>query len=81
MNLDHIYREQFGRAVATTARLVGDIGLAEDAVHDAFADALRAVKKHAPEPLRSARIKVASEEVLVVGGVESGLVEAAVSAR
>ncbi|GAB3222777.1 RNA polymerase sigma factor [Mycolicibacterium hippocampi] len=41
MNLDHIYREQFGRAVATTARLIGDIGLAEDAVHDAFADALR----------------------------------------
>ncbi len=41
MNLDHIYREHFGRAVATTARLVGDIGLAEDAVHDAFAEALR----------------------------------------
>lgn len=41
MNLDRIYREQFGRAVAATARLVGDIGLAEDAVQDAFADAMR----------------------------------------
>ena len=41
MNIDRVYREAFGRAVATVARLVGDIGLAEDAVQDAFADALR----------------------------------------
>ncbi|MCM6776467.1 sigma-70 family RNA polymerase sigma factor [Nocardia sp. CDC159] len=41
-HLDDIYRAEFGRALATVARLVGDIGLAEDAVQDAFADALRA---------------------------------------
>lgn len=41
MNIDRIYRDEFGRSVATVARLVGDIGLAEDAVQDAFADALR----------------------------------------
>ncbi|PXX64297.1 RNA polymerase ECF family sigma subunit [Nocardia tenerifensis] len=39
--IDGIYRAEFGRALATVARLVGDIGLAEDAVHEAFADALR----------------------------------------
>ncbi|WP_268808472.1 sigma factor, partial [Nocardia brasiliensis] len=41
MAIDGIYRAEFGRALATVARLVGDIGLAEDAVHEAFADALR----------------------------------------
>ncbi|MFE3443635.1 RNA polymerase sigma factor [Nocardia sp. NPDC059180] len=39
--LDDVYRAEFGRAVATLARLTGDIGLAEDAVQEAFADALR----------------------------------------
>lgn len=41
MIIDRVYRDEFGRAVATVARLVGDVGLAEDAVQDAFADALR----------------------------------------
>ncbi|MFF3225279.1 RNA polymerase sigma factor [Nocardia suismassiliense] len=40
-SIDGVYRAEFGRALATVARLVGDIGLAEDAVHEAFADALR----------------------------------------
>ncbi|WP_040748666.1 RNA polymerase sigma factor [Nocardia transvalensis] len=39
--IDDVYRAEFGRALATVARLVGDIGLAEDAVQEAFADALR----------------------------------------
>ncbi|NEW52098.1 sigma-70 family RNA polymerase sigma factor [Nocardia cyriacigeorgica] len=39
--LDDVYRAEFGRAVATLVRLTGDIGLAEDAVQEAFADALR----------------------------------------
>ncbi|MEV6275558.1 sigma-70 family RNA polymerase sigma factor [Nocardia sp. NPDC051832] len=38
---DAVYRAEFGRVLATLARLVGDIGLAEDAVQEAFADALR----------------------------------------
>ena len=35
-----MFREGYGRAVATLARLLGDIGLAEDAVQGAFAVAL-----------------------------------------
>ncbi|WP_280232599.1 RNA polymerase sigma factor [Nocardia cyriacigeorgica] len=41
VEFDGIYRAEFGRAVATLARLTGDIGLAEDAVQEAFADAMR----------------------------------------
>ncbi|MBF6214687.1 sigma-70 family RNA polymerase sigma factor [Nocardia puris] len=41
VTLDAVYRAEFGRAVATVARLAGDIGLAEDAVQEAFADAMR----------------------------------------
>ncbi|MFD6157787.1 RNA polymerase sigma factor [Nocardia sp. NPDC060256] len=41
VSIDGIYRAEFGRALATVARLVGDIGLAEDAVQEAFTDALR----------------------------------------
>ncbi|MEV0028270.1 sigma-70 family RNA polymerase sigma factor [Nocardia sp. NPDC050793] len=39
--IDIVYRAEFGRALATVARMVGDIALAEDAVQEAFADALR----------------------------------------
>ncbi|WP_431953103.1 RNA polymerase sigma factor [Nocardia lijiangensis] len=39
--IDAVYRAEFGRALATVARMVGDIALAEDAVQEAFADALR----------------------------------------
>ena len=35
-----MFREGYGRAVATLTRLLGDIGLAEEAVQDAFAVAL-----------------------------------------
>ncbi|MEU8899597.1 sigma-70 family RNA polymerase sigma factor [Nocardia sp. NPDC048505] len=39
--LGAVYRAEFGRVLATLVRLTGDIGLAEDAVQEAFADALR----------------------------------------
>jgi RNA polymerase sigma-70 factor (ECF subfamily) len=39
--VDRIFREASGRAVATLIRIFGDIDLAEDAVQDAFAVALR----------------------------------------
>ncbi|MFC4128274.1 RNA polymerase sigma factor [Nocardia rhizosphaerae] len=39
--IDAVYRAEFGRAVATVAALTGDLGLAEDAVQEAFADAVR----------------------------------------
>ncbi|MGW5750596.1 RNA polymerase sigma factor [Nocardia rhamnosiphila] len=41
MTIDAVYRAEFGRAVASAAALTGDIGLAEDAVQEAFADAVR----------------------------------------
>lgn len=41
VSIDGIYRAEFGRALATVARMIGDIGVAEDAVQEAFADALR----------------------------------------
>ncbi len=38
--VERVFRTDYGRAVATLARLVGDIGLAEEAVREAFAVAL-----------------------------------------
>ena len=40
MAIEGVFREGYGRAVATLTRLLGDIGLAEEAVQDAFAVAL-----------------------------------------
>jgi RNA polymerase sigma-70 factor (ECF subfamily) len=39
--VERIFREEFGRAVATLVRLFGDIDVAEEAVQDAFEVALR----------------------------------------
>jgi RNA polymerase sigma factor (sigma-70 family) len=36
VDLTSVYRAEYGRCVATVARLLGDIGLAEEAVQDAF---------------------------------------------
>jgi RNA polymerase sigma-70 factor (ECF subfamily) len=38
--IEHVFRDQFGRAVAVLARFLGDIDLAEEAVQEAFAVAL-----------------------------------------
>src|SRR5271156_4004331 len=38
--IDRIFRDESGRALATLIRLVGDFDLAEDALQDAFAVAL-----------------------------------------
>jgi RNA polymerase sigma-70 factor (ECF subfamily) len=35
-DIERVFRADYGRAVATLARLLGDIGLAEEAVQDAF---------------------------------------------
>ena len=40
MDMASVYRAEYGRCVATLARLLGDIGLAEEAVQDAFAVAV-----------------------------------------
>lgn len=39
--LEQMIRDEGGRVLATLVRLTGDIGVAEDAVHDAVVDALR----------------------------------------
>ena len=40
VEVERVFREDYGRAVATLTRVLGDIGLAEEAVQDAFAVAL-----------------------------------------
>jgi RNA polymerase sigma-70 factor (ECF subfamily) len=40
-HIERIFREEAGRALATLIRLVGDFDLAEDAMQDAFAEALQ----------------------------------------
>ena len=39
--VERVFRDDYGRAVATLTRLLGDLGLAEEAVQEAFAVALR----------------------------------------
>ena len=41
--LDSLYRVDSGRILATLIRLLGDFDLAEEAMHEAFAAALRPV--------------------------------------
>ncbi|GAA2977283.1 RNA polymerase sigma factor [Actinokineospora diospyrosa] len=41
MNLDDVFAREYGRAVAVLTRVFGDIDIAEDAVQDAFTQALR----------------------------------------
>jgi RNA polymerase sigma factor (sigma-70 family) len=48
MDLASVYRDEYGRCVATLVRFLGDINLAEEAVQDAFAVALE--KWDAPPP-------------------------------
>jgi RNA polymerase sigma-70 factor (ECF subfamily) len=39
--IEHVFRREYGRAVAVLARVFGDIDIAEEAVQDAFAAALQ----------------------------------------
>ncbi|HKO69988.1 MAG TPA: RNA polymerase sigma factor [Bradyrhizobium sp.] len=48
--IDKIFRDQAGRALATLIRLVGDFDLAEDALQDAFATALERWPAADPTP-------------------------------
>ena len=45
-----LYRAEYGRCVATLTRLLGDIGLAEEAVQDAFAVAMEKWAEPPPNP-------------------------------
>jgi RNA polymerase sigma-70 factor (ECF subfamily) len=40
VDIERVFRDESGRAVAVLARVFGDLGIAEDAVQDAFATAL-----------------------------------------
>jgi RNA polymerase sigma-70 factor (ECF subfamily) len=40
-DIEHVFRAEYGRAVAILTRVFGDIDTAEDAVQDAFAEAVR----------------------------------------
>jgi hypothetical protein len=40
-DIERVFREEYGRAVAVLIRIFGDIDTAEDAVQDAFAEAAR----------------------------------------
>src|SRR5213596_1726200 len=48
--VSRIFREECGRSVATLIRLFGDIDVAEDAVQEAFAVALRKWPSDGPPP-------------------------------
>ena len=50
MDVASLYRAEYGRCVATLTRLLGDIGLAEEAVQDAFAVALEKWETPPPNP-------------------------------
>jgi len=50
MDVTSVYRAEYGRCVATLTRLLGDIGLAEEAVQDAFAVAVEKWDVLPPNP-------------------------------
>jgi len=50
VDLAALYRAEYGRCVATLTRLLGDIGLAEEAVQDAFAVAVEKWETPPPNP-------------------------------
>jgi RNA polymerase sigma-70 factor (ECF subfamily) len=50
MDLTSVYRAEYGRCVATLTRVLGDIGLAEEAVQDAFAVAVQKWDVLPPNP-------------------------------
>jgi RNA polymerase sigma-70 factor (ECF subfamily) len=50
LDLAEIYRAEYGRCVATLTRMLGDLGLAEEAVQDAFAVAVQKWDVRPPNP-------------------------------
>ena len=43
MDIEGVFREEYGRAVAVLVRFLGDIDLAEEAVQDAFTVAVQKI--------------------------------------
>jgi RNA polymerase sigma-70 factor (ECF subfamily) len=48
--VEPVFREQYGRAVAVLVRMLGDIGLAEECVQDAFVEATKRWPSAGPPP-------------------------------
>jgi RNA polymerase sigma-70 factor (ECF subfamily) len=49
-DIERVFREEYGRTVAVLVRVVGDIDLAEEAVQDAFTEAVRRWPVTGPPP-------------------------------
>jgi RNA polymerase sigma-70 factor (ECF subfamily) len=49
-DVERVFREEYGRAVAVLVRVFGDIGVAEEAVQDAFAAAVQRWPETGPPP-------------------------------
>ncbi|MFF7168608.1 RNA polymerase sigma factor [Streptomyces pseudovenezuelae] len=50
LDIEGVFREEYGRAVAVLVRFLGDIDLAEEAVQDAFTTAVRRWPETGPPP-------------------------------
>lgn len=50
LDIERVFREEYGRAVAVLVRHFGDIDVAEEAVQDAFAEAVRRWPRDGPPP-------------------------------
>ncbi|MBH5368749.1 RNA polymerase sigma factor [Bradyrhizobium glycinis] len=62
--IDKIFRDEAGRALATLIRLVGDFDLAEDALQDAFAVALERWACEVPDNPRAWLVNVAKHKAI-----------------
>ncbi|HEU0082224.1 MAG TPA: sigma-70 family RNA polymerase sigma factor [Bradyrhizobium sp.] len=63
-DIDTIFRDEAGRALATLIRLVGDFDLAEDALQDAFAAALEAWQVERPANARAWLVQVGRNKAI-----------------
>ena len=62
--IDKIFRDETGRALATLIRLLGDFDLAEDALQDAFAVALERWPADPPSNPRAWLVNVARNKAI-----------------
>jgi RNA polymerase sigma-70 factor, ECF subfamily len=63
-DIETIFRDEAGRALATLIRLVGDFDLAEDALQDAFAAALTAWQTQPPSNARAWLVQVGRNKAI-----------------
>ena len=71
-SIERVFRDEYGRAVAVLARVFGDIEIAEDAVQDAFAEAVRRWPAAGTPPSPAGWIRVRDKGPAPGAGVASG---------